>query len=314
MLYILSAGDAYPEQVINTHDLFPTADCVVEKRYCSLPLSYIKETHNASIKEAPKASLVNTTSLGVSAMEKALQEAAIAKEALGLVIGDTCTPCEFCPSEAQRIAGKLGLKIPAYDIIASSCSLSAQLKALLSWRPERVPSVTALVSSQTTSQVVDYSQKESLLFGDGASAVLVSTERKSNLVVKSAFYALDTTQHSFLTSTPYDHLSFGEIPSEEFVTKKVQKILDTLHPTGKSISLIVSPLFEDSTFKEVKKSLKNSEVSLMSSFATTGDTFNAYAGSLLAREMKNVVDQVLIVQFGSGFSFGGVLLEKQKNV
>lgn len=317
MLYLLSAADAFPEQKVSSAELTGIKDpgnISVESRFCALSLSYIKETCNKNIKDAPKASICSTTELGALALEKALALAGIEKESLGLVIGDTCTPCEFCPSEAQRITGKLGLKIPAYDIIASTTSLSAQLKTLLSWKPEKVPSVTALVSSQTTSQVADYSQKESLLLGDGASALLVSTQKKSNVVVKKAYYELDTSFNGFLLSTPYEHLTLGEIPSDEFILSKVKKIIEGLSPSSKNISLIVSPLFEECVLSEVKK-LTDASVTLLSSFSKTGDTFNAYAGSLLSKSLseggRNLKphDEIMIIQFGSGFSYGGILLE-----
>ena len=110
----------------------------VTSRRVSLPLDYIREKGNRDVLEGRAVATISPTVLAVQAANQALSRAGICIEQVGLLLADTATPYQTCPSEAQRIAGALGVKIPAYDIIAGSAALPFYLELLSSWKPERI--------------------------------------------------------------------------------------------------------------------------------------------------------------------------------
>lgn len=115
------------------------------------------------------------TDLSERAARLAIEAAGLEVEQIGLVIGDNSIPIQTMPSEGQRVAGKLGLKVPAYDITAGTGALVAQLATLSKMKSERLPEYALCVSANTPTQSIDY-RKSSLggIFSDGAGAVVVS--------------------------------------------------------------------------------------------------------------------------------------------
>ncbi|NMC61905.1 MAG: hypothetical protein GYA55_01915, partial [SAR324 cluster bacterium] len=135
MLNIIGIGSAYPDTVIHNEDLLKTRGAhdftqlfpgaKIKARRSSLPLSYIEETGNTNTFAAQEVALISPTALGVKAAKDALESSGLQVGQLGLILGDTSTPIQTTPGEGQRIAGGLGIKGIAYDLVAASCSLSA---------------------------------------------------------------------------------------------------------------------------------------------------------------------------------------------
>ena len=182
----------------------------VKTRRTSFPLSYIKERRNRDVLEGRAVVETTPTALGVDATRQALARAQVSVEQIGLVIADTATPHQTCPSEAQRIAGALGIKVPAYDVIAGSGALPFFIDLLRSWKPERLPEYMLCVSSNTPSQHVLYSESAlpAHLYGDGASAFVISPRVKGKLAVTDSHLR----RHGFLkqSSVIGQHVSFSQ--------------------------------------------------------------------------------------------------------
>jgi len=188
-MFVLGAGSAFPPVELSdttllslglTRDGVDTARALtrsgVRSRRVSLPLEYIQSTRNADILEGRKVAVATPTSLGVEAAKEALSRAGVSIEQVGLVVGESATPYQTCPSEAQRIAGVFGVKVPAYDVIGGAGVLPLYLSMISKWRSERVPEYALIVSTNTPSQHVDYKSDPlgAWLFGDSAAAFVVS--------------------------------------------------------------------------------------------------------------------------------------------
>jgi 3-oxoacyl-[acyl-carrier-protein] synthase-3 len=208
VLSILGIGRAYPSDKIDNQLLAEltsgisageiTKQCSIETRRTTLPASYIRETLNAVNRDAWKTTSKTPTELALEATEEALRRAGLTRQDIGLIIADTSTPRETTPSEGQRLAKKLDLKVPSYDLCSGTGFFPGQADVLNSWKIDRLPEVALCVSTNTPTCAVDYrGGHEMYYFGDAASAVLVSKVRPGKLRIESSFYAASPAHEAF---------------------------------------------------------------------------------------------------------------------
>ena len=181
-----------------------------------------------NIFESPKDRLLtaaeNTTLLGKAAVEKASENAGIKPEEIGLIIGDCATPTQTTPSEGQRITGKLGLKIPSYDISGGAVANILHVDTARRWKSGKLPNIAAFVSSNCPTHALDFHDPITSFFADGASAVIVSNEK----LTKKAFRVVDSEisfDYSNVSSGVIKKLA-GGIFDREFVATAVTSRLD----------------------------------------------------------------------------------------
>lgn len=119
----------------------------------------------------------DSSDLGVRALNKALVDGSWEQEELDVLICATSTPDALVPSTACYIANKMALDAVAFDLNAA-CSgfvfgLSV-LRGLFATGYER----GAIVAAEKYTKVANYKDRTScIFFGDGAGAVLASTEK-----------------------------------------------------------------------------------------------------------------------------------------
>jgi 3-oxoacyl-[acyl-carrier-protein] synthase-3 len=119
----------------------------------------------------------NTHTLALEAASRALEAAALPREAIGLVICATVTNERSCPPLACLLQRDLGLRptIFAFDLNAAC---SGFVYALITARALLAMGDTALiVGSEVLTRFVDFTDRKTcVLFGDGAGAVVVRSE------------------------------------------------------------------------------------------------------------------------------------------
>jgi 3-oxoacyl-[acyl-carrier-protein] synthase III len=170
----------------------------VRAKRVSLPVEYIRSTGNADVLEGWKVATATPTSLGVQAVRDVLQRTGLSIEQVGLLLGDTGTPYQTCPSEAQRIAGELGVKIPAYDLVGGIGAVPHMFSVLSRWSAARLPEYLLYVSTNTPSQHAHYGRDPVAagLFGDAAVALVLGKQRAASgpsvRVAYAAFRAEET--------------------------------------------------------------------------------------------------------------------------
>ncbi|MGI6057338.1 MAG: beta-ketoacyl-ACP synthase 3 [Bilifractor sp.] len=134
------------------------------------------------------------TDLAAEAARRAMENAGIAPEEIGLVICATCTTDYMVPSMAcavQEIAGIPG-GIPAFDINAACSGFVYGLQLIHSLmnagsvcRPER--SCALLIGGEQLSKMLDFSERSvSVLFGDGAAAAIVRASAEKGFFCHTA--------------------------------------------------------------------------------------------------------------------------------
>jgi 3-oxoacyl-[acyl-carrier-protein] synthase-3 len=194
MLYLHSMGHFHPDNIISnkfleemdigTNEAWILERVGIQNRRTTLPLDYIKQTRNANRLEAPKVAQFNHAQMGAAAARMALVRASLKLEDIGMLIAGTSTPDNIAPAEASMIATELGIEVPCFDMNSACSTFGMQINFLSRMQPGSLPPYILLVNAETMTKTIDYSDRSmAVLFGDGCSAAIVST----NVSARSRF-------------------------------------------------------------------------------------------------------------------------------
>jgi 3-oxoacyl-[acyl-carrier-protein] synthase-3 len=194
MLYLHGVGHFHPENVIDnaflesldigTDDAWIVERTGIRARRTVLPLDYIRSTRNADVRAAAEAALYDNAETGARAARMALARAGIGPADVGLVLAGGCCPDYAIPSEAARIADRLGIVAPAVDLSSACSTFGAHLHFVASMRPEALPDYVLVVQPENTTRVVDYADRSNaVLWGDGTAAAVLSVRHVARVSV-----------------------------------------------------------------------------------------------------------------------------------
>lgn len=322
-MFILGVGSAHPDVEVSDEflaslGLVPTeqeaqilARFGVQARRVSLPLDYIRNSRNKEVLNGRACAVASPTSLAVAACRQALERAGVTAEQIGLIIADTATPYQTCPSEAQRIGGALAVKIPAYDIVAGSASLPLYLEMLSSWRPERLPDYILCVSTNTVSQHVSFSGSAvpAYVYGDAAAAFVISPRHSGKFKIVDSY----VERRGFLKtcSSIERHASFNAeallapIEVQEMVSQGIKRVSKNGSP-----SVVVGPQLYSGEFSQLETSLGMRPGTFVSGTHSTGYALGASCGVALSSLWGTLPSgsAVAVLHAGDGMWSGSVVL------
>ncbi|MDT4896804.1 MAG: 3-oxoacyl-[acyl-carrier-protein] synthase [Acidobacteriota bacterium] len=162
------------------------------------------------------ASGTTTSSLAANALTLALEDAGLKAEDVDYLIFGTMTPDRFIPGSSPAVQKSLGLReIPCLDIRATCCNALYALQLARALVTSGTAKHVAICLAEIQSAFLDLSPQAgttSMLFGDGASALVVSNERSD-----SALEILDI--HLATDGTYIDDLGL-RCPGTEFGTTR----------------------------------------------------------------------------------------------
>lgn len=326
-MFILGIGAAHPDveisdEVLSSLGLVPTdeealllARFGVRSRRASLPLAYIKATKNTEVLDGRPVALATPTTLAVAASRQALERAGITAEQVGLIIADTATPYQTCPSEAQRIGGALKIKIPSYDVVAGSSALPLFFEMLSSWKPERLPDYVLCVSTNTFSQHVAYGSGSAVpayLYGDAASALVISPRHSGRLRIVDSY--LDGTLNRTGCAVVERHVScsakavLSKAEVVEVLSRALKQVASTEAPTR-----VVGPQLYAGEFGEYERELGLGRGSMISGTEHVGYAVGASTGVALASlwDSARAGDAIAVLHAGDGAWGGSVLVASE---
>lgn len=160
---------------IGTDDAWIVERVGIRSRRSVLPLDYLRETRNRDPRAAMEAALVSNATMGARAAELAIARAGLTNADIGLVIAGGSAADTASPAEACNIAARLGIEVPAFDIVSACTSFFAQLNAISWMRPDALPDFALLVVPEALTKTVDYTDRAAaVLWGDGAAAAVIS--------------------------------------------------------------------------------------------------------------------------------------------
>lgn len=179
---IIGLGSFLPEKVLSNQDLesmVETSDEWIVTR------TGIRERRTASSDQ-------HTSTMGIEAAKKALLDAKVDPTELDLIIVATCTPDYLFPSTGALIQRAIGAtNAAAFDLQAACTGYLFALSIAKSYIESGNYRKILLVASEKLSSIVDYEDRNTcVLFGDGASAAIISDEGKG-LEIKNVSLGTD---------------------------------------------------------------------------------------------------------------------------
>lgn len=324
VLNLLGAGSAYSAQNVTNGLLeqagrgFSAAEIEIETGFTArssvLDPEYIRRTGNAEVMEALGAATASSNDLGFQASKMALERAGITAEAIGLVIGESSTPVETTPSEAQRIASKLDLRCPAYDVVTGCSAFALHMQALLSWRPETLPDYVLCVYVNTPTTRVDYREgKAGWYVGDAAAAVVVSTRHEAPLKVHDALAIIEPAYSDAAVFETLGHFRMRPDFLSEFVEPKADEMYRQAIQKHNipSSSLRCAPVqFTARMPLEFAQRHSLTSDRVLRNTTPHGYSFSSSPVSVIADNWNSFRggDRIVVLTAGCGFSYGYVYL------
>ena len=329
MLSILGVGSARPKNLIDAAllaKLGPNGPeyakgCLVSQLGVrglptTLKPSYIAESGNSEPEAA--AMQFSTTDLGFSAVNQAMERAGITASQLGLIMGDCSTQPQTTPSEAQRVAGRLGQKIDAYDVLSSTGSMALHIEVLSSWRPEKVPEHVVSLSSNTPTAMINYRTGiERVLFGDAAGALILSKKHQGKLVVRACEYFTDVRNLDLFAFNTGGHLvmqaNAPEVVADRCaiqLDRALRAIESSNEPTSAPPFLIATCMTQSDLTKLADK-FKIPTDHIWSHLEHDGNALGAAPICVLADHWSTIVpgSRIVVAIAGVGLSGGFIVLE-----
>jgi 3-oxoacyl-[acyl-carrier-protein] synthase III len=312
---IVVAGDEPREYAVSASSLAARAG--VRSKRISLPLDYVRETGNVDPLEGWKVAAATPTSLGVQAVRDLLQRTGVSIEQIGLVLGDTGTPYQTCPSEAQRIVGELGVKTAAFDVVGGIGAVPHFISVVARWSASRIPDYLLYVSTNTPSQHVNYrlDPNSAGLFGDAAVAVLLAKENvagaRSMRVAYSAFRAEAARRSPVVIERSLrvdDRALMSPAQLEQYISDEMQ-LLKRFDPSITETAMFVAPQLYSADAEGVLGSHGVSAHRVVSGVADIGFSLGSAHGVALAKVWDDVEPgrAVVLMHCGDG-QCGSVVL------
>lgn len=167
---VIGTGSYVPERVLSNQDLekmVETSDEWIVTR------TGMKERRIAADDEF-------TSDMGMQAAQRALKDAGISADQLDCILVATLTPDHICPSTACLLQARLkATKAAAVDIQAACTGYIYGLSMAKAFIESGMYQNILIVASEKLSSITNYKDRNTcILFGDGASACVVSSKGK----------------------------------------------------------------------------------------------------------------------------------------
>lgn len=186
--YITGTGMSVPEGVVSNEELAERLGLEAEQIFKSSGIRRRRWAQRGT----------TTSSLAASALTAALEDAGLPAAEVDYLLFGTMTPDRFIPGSAPSVQKLLSLReIPCLDIRATCCNPLYGLQVARALITSSTARHVAICLAEVQSAFLDMSTAAgttSMLFGDGASAIIVSGEsREGALEILDVHLATDGT-------------------------------------------------------------------------------------------------------------------------
>lgn len=330
-MYLHAVGAFHPESVltnafleelgIDTSDAWIVDRVGIRTRHTVLPLDYIRETKNADLRAAAAAATVCNAEAGARAARVALARAGLGPGDVKLVVSGGCAPDECIPAEASRVAERLGVDAPAFDVQSACSSFCVQLAMLEGMRPERLPDFVLLVNPESLTRSVDYRDRAAcVLFGDCATAAVVSPRVPGPWRVADTVLRGDPSGAGKISIGRFTHFQQQGADVQRFAIKRATELF--LELRGRWLARHAGRTAAELAFighqanlrmlESVARRCEVPEGKHLQNVDRRGNVGASGAPSVLAERWEDPAlgDAVALCVVGSGLTWAGALLER----
>jgi 3-oxoacyl-[acyl-carrier-protein] synthase-3 len=332
--YIKAVGMYLPDKVVTNDDLAKVMDTNDE---WIVQRTGIHERHYADVGVA-------TSDLAVKATQNLLDKGDVRAEEIDCIILATLSPDQMFPGTGMFLQDKLGWSercIPCYDIRQQCSGFVYGMQMAQAFVETGMYDNVLLVGAEVHSHGLDFSDRGrsiTVLFGDGAAAVVVSpSDSEQSRILHSEVYADGTgalngvhTKLFDISKQPvidYDPTNFETnadmfpampAPKNLFVnavTRMSEVVLSSLDRVGLSVADVDWVLPHQANMRINSMMAHNVDIpdeKVLYNIHKFGNTTAATIPLLLAEFVDNGTikrgDLLLMVAFGAGFTWGSIVL------
>ncbi|MBS0648757.1 MAG: ketoacyl-ACP synthase III [Verrucomicrobia bacterium] len=319
---IIGTGSYVPEKVLTNQDLekmVETSDEWIVTR------TGMKERRIARPDEF-------TSDMGLEAAKKALEASKISPESLDLILFATLTPDYVFPSTACLIQSQLGaMKAAAVDVQAACTGYLYALAMAKAFIESGIYKNILIVASEKLSSIVNYQDRNTcVLFGDGASAAVISSEGQG-FAIRDVSLGADGELAQLLIlpaggsrkpasrETVDCNLHYLQMEGKEVFKHAVRRMefasKESIEKAGLKESEISWLVPHQANMRIIEALAKRFEVPMEKVFITIHKYGNTSASSLgialdelIRQESTQKGDNILLTAFGAGLTWGASVL------
>jgi 3-oxoacyl-[acyl-carrier-protein] synthase III len=279
-----------------------------------------------------------TSSLASAALSAALEDASLQASDVDYLMFGTMTPDRFIPGSAPAVQKSLGLgEIPCLDIRATCCNALYGLQLARALIASGTARNVALCLAEIQSAWLDLSPASgtiSMLFGDGASALIVSAEPKEGaLEIMDILLATDgtfidelgircpgtqfgTKRESNEQAVDFSPRMVGQaviVHASRKITAACQALLERHRLTPDTVRWMVPHQANANLLAHVARGLRfpvesGGVITVLEEFGNTSSASMGMALDTLRRSGRiEAGDYLLLPAFGAGFTWGAGL-------
>lgn len=268
----------------------------------------------------------NTATMALEAVKALEKKSDFPLQQVDLIVGASYTPYDTIVTLAHKVQHYLNATNSAVVYVSSACSSFLNAMEVVEGYMATGKSKNALVilSEHNTAYHNEHDPKAGHLWGDGASAMLVTRERpkQPSLAVKEIFTRGAAHVGRGLEGVTLRPLHGGiDMPYGKdvflhacsYMASCTREILERNHYTVDDLSYLIPHQANLRITKNVAENLKISEEKAISNVQYLGNTGCAGAGIGLTENWDRFVpgDKIVVTVFGGGYSYGAMLLEKE---
>jgi 3-oxoacyl-[acyl-carrier-protein] synthase-3 len=324
MLHILGMGTCHPTTSIDNHflealDIGTNAQWIEEKigileRVTTLPVDYIKTTRNQDPRVAREVASMTATDLGVQAAQEALAKAGIRPQDVGMLIVNCCSPRQTAPSEAQRIAERLGISASAFDVYTACPAFALHIDFLRNYDDMALPEFVLCISTAVMTQHVNYNDRsDGAIWGDGAAAWVVSSKHQGRLEILDSTFTADPTRCEAVVVESYGFFHQDGRAVRDFSvrqTVRLVKALEEKYPLDWNRDIFIGHQANRTMLEQITNNREIPPSNHWHNVTYLGNQAGAGApASLSAHWDKLTVGQhIAVAVVGAGLSWGSILM------
>lgn len=320
---IIGTGSYLPSQVLTNKDFEKMVDTTEEW--------IVSRTGMHERRIAGKDEF--TSDMAVKAAKQAIEAAKIAPEEIDIILVATSTPDYIFPSTAALVQAALGVKAPAFDIQAACTGFLYGLSVGKGFIEGGIYKNILIIASEKLSSVVDYTDRRTcVLFGDGAAACILS-DKGAGFSVQDVCLGSDGnaaellilkaggSRHPASNETVEKGMHYIAMAGKEVFKHAVRRMesaaresLIKANLTPESINWFVPHQANERIIDAIAKRFKVPEKKVFKTVHKYGNT--SASGIVIALDelirQKKIKrgENILLVAFGAGFTWGASVLTK----
>lgn len=303
---LVSVGAYLPEEKLTNMDLEKMVDTTDE---------WI--TTRTGIQERRIAKNMLCSDMAVRAAQDCLADSLPRPD---LLISSTGTNEYKFPYQASTVANRLGLiGIPAFDLNAACSGLIYSMAVARSMMETGEMTTALLTASERMSYFLDYQDRAScILFGDGASALLLSSDQPEHEILSIELGTDATGSDCIIMGGPEKDFYFRQSGKQvfKFAVQKMGELIDSLKKKvelkeGERFFILphqANKRMMESVAKDKKIPLENFVINI----EKYGNTSSASIGLALKEAWEKKLfqkgDYLFLIGFGGGLSWGAAAI------